>query len=88
MTALAVQNFVCAASGMAVLVALVRGISRKTTSTIGNFWVDLTRSTLYILLPHFDRVRDPVRVAGVVQTFAPTSPSRCSRRPKTPTATR
>jgi K+-transporting ATPase ATPase A chain len=51
MLGLAVQNFVCAASGMAVMVALVRGISRKTTSTLGNFWVDLTRSTLYILLP-------------------------------------
>ena len=41
MVALAVQNFVCAASGMAVLVALIRGIARKTTSTLGNFWVDL-----------------------------------------------
>jgi K+-transporting ATPase ATPase A chain len=51
MLALAVQNFVCAASGMAVMVALVRGIARKSTSTLGNFWVDLTRSTLYILLP-------------------------------------
>jgi K+-transporting ATPase ATPase A chain len=51
MLALAVQNFVCAASGMAVMVALVRGIGRKTTSTVGNFWVDLTRSTLYVLLP-------------------------------------
>ncbi|HTQ47729.1 MAG TPA: potassium-transporting ATPase subunit KdpA, partial [Polyangiaceae bacterium] len=43
MAALAVQNFVCAASGMAVMVALIRGISRKTSSTLGNFWVDLTR---------------------------------------------
>ena len=51
MVALAVQNFVCAASGMAVMVALIRGISRKTTATLGNFWVDLTRSTLYVLLP-------------------------------------
>src|SRR4029077_16875609 len=49
MLALAVQNFVCAASGMAVLVALIRGLMRRTTSTIGCFWVDLIRSTLYVL---------------------------------------
>jgi K+-transporting ATPase ATPase A chain len=49
--ALTVQNFVSAASGMAVLVALVRGIVRREASSIGNFWVDLVRSTLYILLP-------------------------------------
>jgi K+-transporting ATPase ATPase A chain len=49
--ALTVQNFVSAASGMAVLAALVRGIARREASTIGNFWVDLVRSTLYILLP-------------------------------------
>ena len=51
MLALAVQNFVCAASGIAVLVALVRGLSRRTTSTLGSFWVDLVRATLYVLLP-------------------------------------
>lgn len=49
--ALGVQNFVSAATGMAVLVALVRGFVRKHADTIGSFWVDLTRSTLYILLP-------------------------------------
>ena len=70
MIALAVQNFVCAASGIAVLVALVRGISRKTTATIGNFWVDLTRSTLYVLVP-FAFVLALVFVSqGVVQTFS------------------
>jgi K+-transporting ATPase ATPase A chain len=69
MLALAVQNFVCAASGMAVLVALLRGLSRKTTSTIGSFWVDLVRSTLYILLP-LSIVAALVLVSqGVVQTF-------------------
>jgi K+-transporting ATPase ATPase A chain len=69
MLALAVQNFVCAASGMAVLVALLRGLSRKTTSTIGSFWVDLVRSTLYILLP-LSIVAAVVLVSqGVVQTF-------------------
>jgi K+-transporting ATPase ATPase A chain len=49
--ALGVQNFVSAATGMAVLVALVRGFTRKHAEEIGNFWVDLTRSTVYILLP-------------------------------------
>ena len=51
MLGLAVQNFVSAATGMAVLVALIRGFARRQTTEIGNFWVDLTRSTLYILLP-------------------------------------
>ena len=51
MFALAVQNFVSAATGMAVLVALVRGFVRREAKGIGNFWVDLTRTTLYILLP-------------------------------------
>jgi potassium-transporting ATPase potassium-binding subunit len=51
MLALTVQNFVSAATGMAVLAALMRGFARQSAQTIGNFWVDLTRSTLYILLP-------------------------------------
>jgi K+-transporting ATPase ATPase A chain len=51
MLALTVQNFVSAAAGMAVLVALIRGFARRSAQTIGNFWVDLTRTTLYILLP-------------------------------------
>lgn len=71
MVALAVQNFVCAASGLAVLIALIRGIRGKTTSTIGNFWVDLTRSTIYILLP-LSLILAVVFVSqGVVQTLAP-----------------
>ena len=49
--ALGVQNFVSAAAGIAVVVALVRGFARAEKGTIGNFWVDLTRCTLYILLP-------------------------------------
>jgi len=70
MLALAVQNFVCAASGMAVMVALVRGLARKTTSTLGNFWVDLTRTTLYVLLP-LALVWAIIFVSqGAVQTFA------------------
>ncbi len=51
MVGLTVQNFCSAAAGMAVLVALVRGLARHSARTIGNFWVDLTRTTLYILLP-------------------------------------
>ena len=51
MVGLTVQNFVSAATGMAILVALIRGLTGRTVGTIGNFWVDLTRSTLYILLP-------------------------------------
>ncbi|MGH9061279.1 MAG: potassium-transporting ATPase subunit KdpA, partial [Acidimicrobiales bacterium] len=49
--ALAVQNFASAAVGMAVAVALIRGLARRRSGTIGNFWVDLIRSTVYILLP-------------------------------------
>ena len=51
MAALAVQNFVSAAAGIAVAVALIRGFARHSAKTIGNFWVDVTRCTLYILLP-------------------------------------
>src|SRR5262245_2584327 len=51
MVGLAVQNFVSAAVGIAVAVALMRGFARHTAKTIGNFWVDVTRCTLYILLP-------------------------------------
>ncbi len=51
MAALTVQNFVSAATGMAVLALIIRGFARHSSRTLGNFWVDLTRSTLYILLP-------------------------------------
>lgn len=51
MAALAVQNFISAAVGIAVAVALIRGFARHTAKTIGNFWVDVTRCTIYILLP-------------------------------------
>ncbi len=70
MVALTVQNFVCAASGMAVMVALIRGISRKTTSTLGNFWVDLVRGTLYILLPLSLTLAVFFVSQGVVQTLS------------------
>ncbi|MBV5312655.1 MAG: potassium-transporting ATPase subunit KdpA [Prolixibacteraceae bacterium] len=51
MIGLTVQNFVSAATGIAVLLVLIKGISRRSSATLGNFWVDLTRSTLYVLLP-------------------------------------
>src|SRR5947209_544440 len=71
MVGLTVQNFVSAAAGMAVLVALIRGFARRSAETIGNFWVDLTRTTLYILLP-LSFVFALVLVSqGVVQTFGP-----------------
>jgi K+-transporting ATPase ATPase A chain len=71
MMGLSVQNFVSAAQGMAVLIALIRGFTRRSTKTIGNFWVDLTRSTLYILLP-LSLIMAVVLVSqGVVQNFSP-----------------
>jgi K+-transporting ATPase ATPase A chain len=70
MLALTVQNFVSAATGMAVLVALIRGFARQTAETIGNFWVDLTRSTLYILLPLSLILALVLAGQGVVQTFS------------------
>ena len=69
MTALAVQNFVSAASGTAVLVALVRGFSRKTSPTLGSFWVDLVRGTLYVFVPLSVVVAVVLCSQGVVQTF-------------------
>ncbi len=70
MLGLSVQNFVSAAAGMAVLVAFIRGIVRHTTNAIGNFWVDLTRSTLYILLPLSIVLALALVSQGVVQTFS------------------
>jgi K+-transporting ATPase ATPase A chain len=70
MLGLAVQNFVSAATGMAVLVALIRGLARHTAETIGNFWVDMVRSTLYILLPLSLVVALVLVSQGVVQTFS------------------
>ncbi|EQD72676.1 ATPase, K+ transporting, A subunit, partial [mine drainage metagenome] len=51
MLGLTVQNFLSAATGIAVLLAVIRGFIRRNAATVGNFWVDLTRSTLYVLLP-------------------------------------
>jgi K+-transporting ATPase ATPase A chain len=71
MLGLSVQNFVSAATGMAVLVALIRGFSRKTTSTLGSFWVDLVRSIVFILLPLSILGAIVLVSQGVVQTFGP-----------------
>jgi potassium-transporting ATPase potassium-binding subunit len=70
MVALTVQNFLSAATGMAVLAALIRGLVRQTTQAIGNFWVDLTRTTLYILLPLSLVLAIALVSQGVVQTFS------------------
>ncbi len=70
MLALTVQNFLSAASGMAVLVALIRGLIGRTVSTIGNVWVDVVRSTLYILLPLSSVLAVVLVSQGVVQTLA------------------
>lgn len=71
MLALTVQNFVSAATGMAVLIALIRGFVRKNAEGLGSFWVDLTRSTLYVLLPLSFLVALLLVSQGVVQTFGP-----------------
>ena len=71
MLAMTVQNFVSAATGMAVLVALIRGFARRSSQTIGNFWVDLTRTTVYILLPLSFILALILVSQGVVQTFKP-----------------
>jgi K+-transporting ATPase ATPase A chain len=69
MTGLTVQNFVSASTGIAVLLALIRGISRKTTDKLGNFRTDLIRSTLYVLLPLSMLLAIVLVGQGVVQNF-------------------
>lgn len=71
MVALGVQNFLSAATGMAVMAALARGFARKQAGTIGNFWADMTRSTLYVLLPLSIVLAIVLVSQGVVQTFEP-----------------
>ena len=71
MLGLTVQNFASAAAGMAVLVALARGIARHETGQLGSFWADLVRGTLYILLPLSLVLALLLVSQGVVQSFAP-----------------
>jgi len=68
---LTVQNFVSAGTGMAVLLALIRGITRKNTHKVGNFWVDITRSVIYILIPLSIVFAIILIGQGVIQNFKP-----------------
>jgi K+-transporting ATPase ATPase A chain len=69
MAGLAVQNFLSAATGIGVAIALVRGFVRNTAATIGNFWVDVTRATLYVLLPLAAVLAIVLVGTGVIQNF-------------------
>jgi len=69
MAGLAVQNFVSAATGIAVAIALIRGFARHCAGTIGNFWVDLTRATLYVLVPIAAVIALVLISQGVIQNF-------------------
>jgi potassium-transporting ATPase potassium-binding subunit len=71
MAGLTVQNFLSAATGIATAAAVIRGFARKSSETIGNFWVDMTRSTLYVLLPLALLLAVALASQGVVQTLAP-----------------
>ena len=70
MLGLTVQNFVSAATGIAVVLALIRGLTRKTTENLGNFWADMTRSVLYVLLPLAIIFTIILVGQGAVQTFS------------------
>jgi potassium-transporting ATPase potassium-binding subunit len=70
MAGLAVQNFLSAASGIVVAIALVRGLARHSSATIGNVWVDLTRAVLYVLLPLALGVALALASQGVIQNFS------------------
>src|SRR5664280_1754089 len=70
MLGLTVQNFVSAATGIAVVLALIRGLTRKTTDALGNFWADMTRSVLYVLLPLAIIFTMALVGQGAVQTFS------------------
>ena len=71
MLALTVQNFVSAATGIAVLFALIRGLARHSSATVGNFWTDMVRSTLYVLLPLSFILALALVSQGVIQNFSP-----------------
>jgi K+-transporting ATPase ATPase A chain len=71
MLGLTVQNFASAATGMAVLLALARGLARRSSATVGNFWADLVRCILYVLIPLSLAFALVLLAQGVVQTLAP-----------------
>ncbi len=86
MLALTCQNFFSAATGIAVVFALIRGFSARSAQSIGNFWVDLTRSTLYVLLPLSLLFSVFLMGQGVIQNFsayqrAAVEPYSAARRP-------
>jgi K+-transporting ATPase ATPase A chain len=76
MAGLAVHNFLSAATGIAILVAVARGLQRASSKTLGNFWTDVTRATLYILLPLSVLVALILVSQGVVQNFKPYAQAR------------
>ncbi|HVW69370.1 MAG TPA: potassium-transporting ATPase subunit KdpA [Steroidobacteraceae bacterium] len=91
MAGLAVQNFLSAATGIVVVVALIRGFARHSAQSIGNFWTDVTRATLYILLPLSSLVAVVLVSQGVVQNFSaykdvPTVETLAYQAPKTDAA--
>src|SRR5260370_8694170 len=71
MAGLTVKNFVWAAVGLAVMVALIRGLARRSAQAIGNFWVDTVRGCLYILLPLSVVLALALAAQGVVATLSP-----------------
>jgi K+-transporting ATPase ATPase A chain len=71
MAGLAVMNFLSAAVGLAVAIALIRGFKRRNSDTIGNFWADLTRSVIYVLIPLAVAVTLVLASQGVIQNFNP-----------------
>jgi K+-transporting ATPase ATPase A chain len=91
MAGLAVQNFLSAATGIAVVIALIRGFARHTARSIGNFWTDVTRAALYILLPLSTLLAILLVGQGVVQNFSaykdvPTVETLAYQAPKTDAA--
>jgi K+-transporting ATPase ATPase A chain len=71
MLALTVQNFLSAATGIAVVLALIRGFARHSAQTVGNFWVDMVRGTLFVLLPMSFILAIVLAGQGVIQNFSP-----------------
>src|SRR5579864_8560877 len=69
MLGLTVQNFLSAATGIVVVIALIRGFARHTAQTIGNFWVDITRVTMYVLIPMSAILAALLMSQGVIQNF-------------------
>ena len=82
MAGLTVQNFVSAAAGIALAIALIRGFARRSAQTVGNFWVDLTRCTLYVLLPFSIVVGARARLAAACRRISAPIPRR--RRSRAP----